>query len=141
MINEVSRMLAEGKSSRLLDTLLHEVVTGQIDEQKDSEEWKRDVARAHGDILVDLGYERLRIRVPCYSTVLDDAIKLLPKDHSWDLSYIPPGHKSLAKDTCEPFAVIIRDERLDPVFVGGGKKNIAMIVCRVAIEWCKGRPK
>lgn len=142
MIEQVSRMLAEGVPSRLLDTLLHEVVTGQIDEQKDdpTKNWSRETARAHGDILVDLGAERLRIRVPFYTSVFDDAIKLLPKDQSWALSYIPAGHKSLGKNTCDAFAMVIRNERLDPSLVSGGEKNIAMIACRVAIDWCR-RPK
>lgn len=69
----IADLRAARMGDRELDCRVHEVLTGQLDVQPQTWDggFTRDGARGHGEILVDLGAERRRIRVPEYTTNTD----------------------------------------------------------------------
>lgn len=130
------RKLAE--PSKLVDVRLHECILGEIDVQKDyvsnGTTYKRSTSRDWGDILVDRGSERIRIRVPRYTHNVKHAFDLLPRRTSFVLSYIPKGHPFFL-GTSMQWAAVMRDERLDPIMSAHHDSRPAFAVCELAVMW------
>ena len=145
MIDELyTDIKALKEPSRLMDCRLHEVITGQIDVQTDREAcgermgWSRAIAREHGDMLVELGSERCRIRVPTYTWRLHNAIKLIPGHLSFAISFVPKGHVLFDSiPSMMQWAAFIRDERFDPIETAHHDSRPAFAVCELAVAWAR----
>jgi len=137
MIKIALTTLLEAKEpSRELDCMLHEVITGQVDMQKETGCTPRSFERARGRMLLDLGSERLRIDVPKYTWHCEEACKLLP-DQSYSMSYISPNFK-LPIGISPPefaYAAILRDNRLDVLRSEGSNVSMAFAVCKLALAY------
>lgn len=140
MIEQIRRDLQELKvPSRLLDCQIHEVLTGQIDVQKDSKHRCRAVAREHGEMLVDLGSERLFIRVPEYTRNVEALIPRFPPKVSFSFSYLPKGHPIARTDRVIPFVAMLRDDRMDVMASAASDWSFAHAGCKLLVEWSAKR--
>lgn len=139
MINELHKLVKELREpTRLMDVLLHECIIGELDVQVDYKSngvlYKRVTAREWGDILVDRGSERVRIRVPTYTKRVEHAVKLLPRNMSFALSYIPKGHPAL-QPTSLTWAALLRDEYMVPALSAQHDLRPAFAICELAVMW------
>lgn len=147
MIGMLQAQLATASGpSRELDCLLHEVMTGQVDLQKDRHEHSRQLAREFGHMLVDLGSERLEIAVPTYTADADKVMVLLNREHGVRISYNPPsviehGQRFVAINKTTGQEVILMRWMSGlwlpnkQICDAGHNVSMALCLCMLAVAW------
>lgn len=148
MIDEVKRLLEQATGpDRELDCMLHEVLTGQLDQQtEDNQTCPRSLERAHGRMLLDLGSERRRYDVPCYTGSLEAVlINLIPKDFAVKLTMHPLSVMDNAKKLfgdcylSKRFAISLHKvESKDALAIAGHDGSAALCACLVMVCYANG---
>lgn len=145
MINDLLRRLKEEEPSRELDCCVHEVLTGELDENKTIH--LRQAERAIGRMLVDRGSERLFITVPKYTAEFIAIAKAVPAGLALRITMDPPEMvkqmKRLQLDTAARWAVSLHNPlRGDKSFMAVGltdkDERLAIVLCAVLVGYARG---